>query len=653
MADGVEPTNVDPADGSEVETLQSITLSWNYLYVNAGEGDATVAFNGETKTIDPSQVTNKKGSSNILTGESTPGTTTLSLNYTEPGEYTITLPAGYVKLTNSAYAPSFESSTEIVLHYTVKGGEVAAPAYTATPESGSQLPKLSSVKLEWGTSTLTAKEGKVTLKINGGETQDITALCSVYPGSEPMWGGIVPGKPGNMEISFDPAYTEPGTYEITIPAGYVNVNAAGAPNGAIVLTYTVTGASFSEPEPIVNPADGSELESIDTVTIDWGIAISEGHNMGGFYSSVTVMKDDEEYYDTYAEGYIEGDKVLIYFEPEITEAGEYEIIIPDDYVNFTDYDEPNTEFSIYYTVKAGGEEPEPGPAEGVDPTAIDPEDGSELEELALVKITWPRKIINEGKGSVTLTHDGVTTDITDCVESLGSFSGTATTTITFEQPYTEPGEYKITMPAGFVTLNDALVGLGDPNNEIVITYTLPEPKEPAPAYTYEPEADTEPFETLPKEVKVYFGDRTDTLVKSGKGEATLTVGEEAPVEISDKITIDSEEEGEGWDLQIFYSVTIDLTDYAESEGNCTIVIPEGYFDMGGISIGGSVYNAEPSPEVIIAYIVDSTDGIKGIEDGAEGSYRIFTINGTLVTSSNPATLGKGLYIINGKKLIIR
>lgn len=536
---GVKPSDIDPADGAELDVLQSVTLTWDYLKCTSGDGVATVEVNGDIKTIDSSMVSFKNGTSSILTGESTPATTTFTLNYTEAGEYTIRIPAGYVTLAISNMAPT-ESSAEIVLHYTVKGGEVAAPDYTATPESGTRLTKLSEITVQWGSSMLSKNSGEVTLRIDDNDPVDITENCDFYPGSEPMWGGLIPGNAGHVRINFDPAYSAPGTYVITIPAGYVTVKDASATNGEIVLTYELTGGAFEEPVPTIDPENKSELEVIDMITIDWGVPISEGDNMGAFYSTITVLKDGE-YYSCYPEGYVEGDEVVIYFDPEITEAGEYEIIIPDDYVIFTDADESNTSFSIFYTIKEEGDNPEP-------------------------------------------------------------------------------------------------------------------PVEPAPEFRYEPEAGTTPMEALPKEVRIYFGDRTESLkIQNGKN-VTMKVGEEE-YDLTEKVTIDYEEEGEGWDLEFLYYAAIDLSHYTELTGNCTITVPEGFFLIGGTEILGHVYGGEDSPEVVITYIVDTAEAVHGICPDSDGIYRVYTIDGLRVLSTENVLdincLGKGLYIVNGKKLIIR
>lgn len=648
---GVVPSQIEPENGAQVDVLQTVTLTWDFLRCSQGEGFATIEFNGESKNIDQTMVAFKNGSSNIITGQSTPATTTFTLNCTDPGEYTLKIPAGFAQLAVSNYTPS-EPSAAIELHYTVEGGEVAAPEYTVNPVSDSELSRLSEVTVTWGSSKLISGSGEVTLKINDQQPVNITDITDVTLGADSWMPGIIPGTPGNVNIRFNPAYTEPGTYVITIPKGFVTVTDAGAPNGEIVLTYNVIEKTFVEPEPVATPENYSEVDQLDFITIDWGTSITEGSQFGGFTSTITVMKDDDYYFSSSVDGYIEGDKVEVYFYPEITEPGEYEIIFPDDYVIFTDFDEPNTQFSLFYTISGEDIDPDPDPTTGVEPRSIDPENGSQVDELGEIKITWAQKIINEGKGAVTLTHNGETVDITEDVESLGSFAETATTTIRFSEPYTEPGTYVITIPAGFVTLSDALVGLGDPNAELVLTYTIA-----APEFWYEPNDGTTPLTALPEEVKVYFGDRSDNLNITGNGLATLTVSDEKTFDLTDKVSVEYTMVGSGFDIQTLYNASIDLTGYQDIYGNCLITLTEGFFKLGGVSIGGNVMGGSDSPEVWIAYVVEKTDGIRGINPETDGVYRVYDLNGVLVLSTDNANvlggLAKGMYIVNGRKLIVR
>lgn len=541
---GVSPAGVNPADGSELQILSDIVIDWNMRYISLGSGNATITKTGGSTTDISGMISTANGSP---FGGGATATVNFSEPFTEEGEYTVVIPAGFFNLSSSMMG-GMEGSAEIVLVYKVTGGEVVIPApeFTATPADGSKISELSEVKIQWGSSMISKKNGgDITVSVNGGEAK-VVEDCSIYEGTEPMWGGLVPGNAGNLTIHFNPPYTEKGTYTVTIPAGYVTVRDVSAPNGEIVLVYEVSGEEFKEPAPVATPADNSVVESIETIIIDWGVEIEEGDSMGGWVSEVTILKDGEEYYDAIVDSeYVALDNTaIILIDPAITEPGKYEIVIPDDYVFFTNGDMGNTGFTLTYTVKEEGEDPD----QPVDPT---PDDD----------------------------------------------------------------------------------------------------------YTVIPSA-KEPVEELPEIVTILFGDRREDLNIIAAEHATLQIGEEEPVDITEDVMVDYEEEGEGLDLKFLYFAAINLSDYVETaKGNCTITLPAGFFNIGGVTILGQLYGGEPSPEVVIVYVVEQPSGIKGISADADGLYRVYGINGVNVLTTADIldldNLAKGIYIINGRKYIIR
>ena len=322
--------------------------------------------------------------------------------------------------------------------------------------------------------------------------------------------------------------------------------ASSTVNGEIVLTYTITGEEFEMPTLKADPADKSEVESLDVITLDWGVEIEEGENIGGWDSFVTILKDDEDYYDSviYSEYVTDDNKVEIEIYPEITEPGEYKLVFPENYVFFTEGDCGNSEFTLTYTIKESGDDPD----QPVDPTP----------------------------------------DV----------------------------EYTVI-----------------PSNE-------------------------EPVEELPEIVTILFGDRTEKLHIIKSEGATLQIGGNEPVDISENVMVDYEEQGEGWDLEYLYFAAIDLSDFVEdAECNCTITLPEGFFNIDGYEILGTIYGGEDSPELVIVYVIDSTEAVKGINADDDGIYRVYNLSGMLVLSTDNAldlnSLSKGIYIIHGKKYLLR
>ena len=541
---GVKPTGINPENGATIPELNTVTINWEQPYITLGEAKATISKDGGEPQDITDYITTANGS--YIVGAK--ATINFDGAFNEAGKYTITLPAGMFNLASNMMG-AMEPSAEIVLTYTVTGEEVEhpAPAFTATPANGATVSELEEVRIQWGSSLLEEIGGKVTIQFNDNEPVEIEDEdCGFYAGTEGMWGGLIPGSPGNLTLWFNPPYTEAGTYTITVPEGYVYVKDASTVNGEIVLTYTITGEEFEEPTLKADPADKSEVESLETITLDWGTEIEEGENMGTWVSMVTILKDGEEYYDSVVDTeYVTFDnKVEIIIDPEITEPGEYQLVFPENYVIFTKGDCGNDKFTLTYTIKEGGEDPD----QPVDPTP-------DMEYTVI------------------------------------------------------------------------------PSNE-------------------------EPVEELPEIVTILFGDRKESLNIIKSEGATLQIGENEPVDISENVMADYEEVGEGWDLEYLYFAAINLSDYVEdAEGNCTITLPEGFFNIGGFTIAGNLVAGEDSPEVVIVYVIDSTEAVRGINAETDGIYRVYNLNGMLVLSTENAldlnTLAKGIYIINGKKYILR
>lgn len=100
------------------------------------------------------------------------------------------------------------------------------------------------------------------------------------------------------------------------------------------------------------------------------------------------------------------------------------------------------------------------------------------------------------------------------------------------------------------------------------------------------------------------------------------------------------------------SVDVVLADGAiTADGTYTLTIPAGAIFNNS---DGNYSNLE---NIVITYIIGDTDGIDNIVANAGGKVDVYTVNGVSVLRNADAaavkTLGKGLYIINGKKVVIK
>lgn len=243
---------------------------------------------------------------------------------TEPGTYTVHID-DYVYFVGTGFN-AIQNENPVEFKYTV----VAAPEelqFTTDPENESTITSLGEIVI-------------MSDKDIYGTTTPIQAYCDrkVFNGTLTM--GDVNRREAYIE--FTDAAGEPitaeGEYRIEIPAGVFGDKAwydsdclSGACNAATTLYYTV-GKEATEITYTADPADGSKVDALGTVTIDYNttsIMPSSG--------KILVYKDGKEIKEVEAE--------VVYKDPNdwsevshkatfdvnVTEAGVYTIKIPEGY----------------------------------------------------------------------------------------------------------------------------------------------------------------------------------------------------------------------------------------------------------------------------------------------------------------------------------
>lgn len=245
---------------------------------------------------------------------------------TEPGTYTVYLQDSVYFKGTDAYQGSEQNPEAVEFKYTV----VAAPtelAFTVTPEDDSTISALDQLVLK-------AEED-----MYASETP-IQAYAN-----RKVYNGVLTVNPRNRKEAYivftddeGMPITDEATYTVTIPAGVIGDKAwydsdclSGACNAATTLYYTV-GKEATEITYTADPADGSKVDALGTVTIDYNttsIMQSSG--------KILVYKDGKELKEVEAE--------VVYKDPNdwsevshkatfdvnVTEAGVYTIKIPEGY----------------------------------------------------------------------------------------------------------------------------------------------------------------------------------------------------------------------------------------------------------------------------------------------------------------------------------
>lgn len=198
---------------------------------------------------------------------------------------------------------------------------------------------------------------------------------------------------------------------------------------------------------------------------------------------------------------------------------------------------------------------------------------------------------------------------------------------------TEYGTYDITVPAGFVIMNGNMIGTA-----VSITYNVTDKATMDEAMQLTPSKSEGTFMVFTYDENVTLNDDVNALfaINDYFMKDPQTIPASAVTIYSDAEMENAVEAGE--------VITIDLSDYLtvdDAENMVYVKLPEGLF----VNAEGLV-----NPEQILSFeYTPDTTGINSI-NGENGVNEIYNLQGIKMNASQ---LPAGLYIINGKKVVIR
>ena len=152
-------------------------------------------------------------------------TIVLPQEYTEPGTYVISFPAGYFLLGDTGIDSPALSFTYVIPAEAPKLNISCDPAEGVVTSLPTQIELTFIDYFEVGLGA-----GRGTLTINGG---DAITLPDAELGMG--WNQII--------VNLPQEYTEAGTYVLSFPEGFFNFEAVGTPSPAVTLTYTISTAT--------------------------------------------------------------------------------------------------------------------------------------------------------------------------------------------------------------------------------------------------------------------------------------------------------------------------------------------------------------------------------------------------------------------------
>lgn len=432
-----------PVEGSTVNEISTIVCS---MIPGADEGTSAIGYANPTdKFVYLLNEKNEKVAT-ATCGDVEGGMyIKFSPAITEPGTYTVHID-DYVYFVGTGFNAA-QNENPVEFKYTV----IAAPEeleFTTDPENESTITSLGEIVI-------------MSDKDIYGTTTPIQAYCD----RQVFNGTLTMGDVNRREayIEFTDAAGEPitaeGDYRIEIPAGVFGNKAwydsdclSGACNAATTLYYTI-GKEATEITYTADPANGSKVDALGTVTIDYNttsIMPSSG--------KILVYKDGKELKEVEAE--------VVYKDPNdwsevshkatfdvnVTEAGVYTIEIPEGYFVDEMGDNIPAVTLTYYV----GDVVVPDNK----PCTADPADGSELDALTTITLTYKNNEIATGNGKIYINKDGQEIAQVDADLDFNNYN-VATVAVNA----TEKGVYTIVIPEGYFTDEN-----GDAIEGVTLTY---------------------------------------------------------------------------------------------------------------------------------------------------------------------------------------
>lgn len=344
---------------------------------------------------------------------------------TEPGTYEIYIPGGYFNF-GTEYDTLYQKE-ETGTFEVVEG-----PKYSAVPEAG--------VVTEIGTFAITY-DVDANIAINA--TADRVTLTAEDGTSIPVADFNAVGK--TLTLALRGTITDPGTYTLCIPSGFVTVNDEAIPG--IVLEYTIEKQGGDDELPATfDPAPGeiSALpEYINIIWTDWPeVSAMSGHATIQFNDEAPVNLPDLKI-DYSNPNYNEITQPLGDFAGK-TDDGTYTITFPAGYFNLGYNGDTNEEFSITYTIGGGTVEL---------PVTFKPDPSESLEALPESIDIWADgyEEIASGQGFATISFNNGEPERMGDISLDWDYWNLAHLSLAPYAGATEEGDYKICFPAGFFT----------------------------------------------------------------------------------------------------------------------------------------------------------------------------------------------------------
>lgn len=527
---------------------------------------------------------------------------------------------------------------------------VGSPDFTVTPSDGSTVECLDTITAEYSEGlALSYYISDKSVKLYDAQGEEVAYVASadqyIPEDKEDDWSYV----PTQVILTLSSKITTAGDYTFVIPSKYF-ILGDGMNNytsKSMTVKYTVSDSGDAELvkdfEPVTYSPDTlstTKVQELSTVTLTFESNAVINPNVT---DQIVVYIADGRTQVTTASAAISAaevvpNEVVITLDEAITDEGTYRIVVPEGLFGNEKYAESsytlghcNPEFAINYEV---------GATANVDNVVADPADGSTVESLSRILLTFPDAIdvgpsyatglsieVRDAQGNKVM---GATSDIDWDIEEVNKIP------VDLDEELTTAGTYTVNIPAGFYLLNEG----NDETHEINLTYTIGAAGN-ADNVTADP-ADGSTVGSLSR-IVLTFNDANDVAPAYDPSVGEIELRDENGQKVVGA-TSDID-----WGIEELNKIPVDLDETVSTSGKYTLHIPAGFYFLNE--------GTDETHEINLSYIISNADGISSWFGDDVKAFDVYDASGAAIMRNASReqlnTLRRGLYIVNGQKILVR
>ena len=607
--------NANPANGSKLTALDKISLS-------AADASVIAMPTTEAQSAGWFTITDANGNTYNYTAKVGVGLDLTIEGATASGTYTVVVPAKTFVDAMTMNAESKNYNAEMTLTYTVEadpftytyGLSAIDPAEGEVESLGNQI--FITASGDWFEYTTKAYGTTNWIKLVDDKGKVYTTGVGYVTDTQ----AVVYVMDDNNDKPF--VITEPGTYTMTIPQGtfgdrtyYESNYKKGNLNPELVYTWTIKAAALAA--PTVDPANGAEVENLNTITLTFAEAVTANAEAG----AITIVNTSDAGSD-----YAKDIKVAI-SEDGLTATitcvpgyldrwalGKiYKLNIPAGYFVATS-GAASEALEYSWTIAAPK----------FTYVAVDPAQG-EVTELSEILISFAQRIWGYGSNPTLnlVDADGNVVTTASTVRSTDANGNWFAIKATLKDKVTTPGTYTLVVPENSFTDVD-FGDSGNKNAAFDLTWTVMEPD----PNTYNFAWNVNPAEGTVEELKTIVF----TAATAGQMLMPTTEAQVANwVKVTDQngnVYNTTAKAGTGYDVTI---------EGATAPGTYTVVVPKAsFYDLMASMSNPNSKNF--NDEIVLTYTVEAAPAVEDytpVVTPAAGDITVDQMDVTVITFESP------------------